>query len=137
PEVRAEILHLLGAESQERAAAEDDAVATRSRARRTAWDCEVFVALTNADGTPADERAIGLVRKRLRERFGWFFFHRQSVSGGWQIGNASLRGEIAVFRIIVEEREQPKDFFLRLKEELAKELQFADIAIVARRAELI
>jgi len=98
---------------------------------------ELYVSLQYKDGTPIEGSKIAFIKKRFFDRFGGFIHYHQQIAGTWQIGNATFHKEMAVFRIIAGELEQPRDFFLRLKEELISEFKLEDVAIVERKVEIL
>lgn len=97
---------------------------------------ELLVPTRYPDGTFVDESKLLVIKHRLQCRFEFCHFMRQQVLGSFEVGSAVFREELASFRIVAEDIEQPRDFFQQLKAELKRDMQL-EIAVIVRKVEII
>jgi hypothetical protein len=109
------------------------------------WECELIVSLTHADGSAVEESELDAIRQRLlniacpREVAG------SSVSLGlpgprqrvFWMGSAIFERNVAFLRVIADDKDQPREFFVQLKKELQEQWKLAAVAVVMRRVAVI
>src|SRR5207253_1332378 len=97
---------------------------------------EVLVPLQDKTGTPLSPDVLATVRKRLYERFEGVLETRLRVDGKWHVGQAVFQAEVASFRLLADLIEQPRDFFTKLKRDLADSFA-CPVAVIERPVEVL
>src|SRR5262249_22599103 len=98
---------------------------------------EVLIAPQDKPGNSVSPDVLAAVRKRLHERFEGVLEARIRVDGKWHVGAAVFQGELASFRVFANLIDQPRDFFQRLKTEIARDFSATHIAIIERPVEVL
>lgn len=93
---------------------------------------DLYLPLCDNAGVEIDQEKIEGYKRRLRDRFGGLTFFPQPNEGIWKVGGVTFREAIVVLRVLADEVPQPRDFFVRFKEELKRDLDQEDILIVER-----
>jgi hypothetical protein len=104
---------------------------------RDASEYDLYIPLRYNDGTPVEADKIARLKHELHDRFGGLTFFPQKSEGIWKIGSVTFREEIVIVRVLAEETRVAREFFLRLKEELKKDLGQEEVLIVERKVEVL
>lgn len=98
---------------------------------------EVYVPLTDNNGSPVNPEVLVQLRERLLGQFGGLTFFPQRNEGFWTFGGVTYRDEIVIYRILTSQIRTARRFFRELKEQLKRDLDQEDILIVEKDAEFL
>ena len=94
---------------------------------------ELYVPLHHNDGRPIDPEILKGLKRRLVDQFGGLTHFRQENEGLWKIGEHTFRDRIEIVRVLAADENDAQRYFVRLKEDLTRELGQQDFLIVSRQ----
>ena len=93
---------------------------------------DLYIPLYDNEGRRLPRRKLATLKESLVDEFGGLTHFRQKNEGLWKIGAFTFRDEIVIFRVLTDEEEKAQQFFARLKRQMEREWQQADVLIIER-----
>lgn len=94
---------------------------------------ELYLPLHHNDGRPINPEKLKDLKKSLVDEFGGLTHFRQENEGLWRIGDHTFRDRIEIVRVLASDKAAAQKYFVRLKEDLAREWGQQDFLIVSRQ----
>ena len=98
---------------------------------------DIYVPLSNNDGTPVDPQKLRDLKKRLVDHFGGLTHFPQENEGLWKVGAFTFRDKIVILRVLTTEPDKASAFFAELKQEMQRNWAQEDVLIVVRDVETV
>ena len=98
---------------------------------------DIYVPLSNNDGTPVDSEKLRDLKKRLVDHFGGLTHFPQENEGLWKVGAFTFRDKIVILRVLTTEPDKAAAFFAELKKEMQRNWAQEDVLIVVRDVEAV
>jgi hypothetical protein len=98
---------------------------------------DIYVPLSNNDGTPVDSQKLRDLKKRLVDHFGGLTHFPQENEGLWKVGAFTFRDKIVILRVLTTEPDKASAFFAELKQEMQRNWAQEDVLIVVRDVETV
>lgn len=98
---------------------------------------DLYVPLRSNRGIPFPPARLVRLKKRLIKRFGGLTHFPQSNEGFWKLGEVTFRDEIVILRVLSNEDNRAKTYWLSLKKNLQRQWRQKDILIVMRDIDLV
>ncbi len=98
---------------------------------------DLYVPLTDNDGTPFEAQTIERIGRRLLKQFGGVTFFPQPNEGLWRMGPVTFRDQIVIFRVLSPNVRDARRFFRALKRDLKTELEQEEILVVEKDVETL
>ena len=98
---------------------------------------DIYVPLSNNDGTPVDPQKLRDLKKRLVDHFGGLTHFPQENEGLWKVGPFTFRDKIVILRVLTAEPDKAGVFFAELKKEMQRNWAQEDVLIVVRDVETV
>jgi hypothetical protein len=96
---------------------------------------EIYLPVTNNDGTPVDADEIQRVKDLLADTFGGYTHLQHRNDGAWSIGGVTFHDEVTILRVLDDGRAQ---FDMpALKKTLEARLKQESVLIVKREVDLV
>jgi hypothetical protein len=93
---------------------------------------DIYVPLSNNDGTPIDPQKLKGLKKRLVDHFGGLTHFQQENEGLWKMGAFTFRDKIVILRVLASDPLEAQTFFAELKREMQQKWAQEDVLIVVR-----
>ena len=93
---------------------------------------DLYVPLSDNNGTPIDPRKLSALKKRLVDQFGGLTHFPQENEGLWKVGGFTFRDKIVILRVLASELLEAQTFFADLKREMQQAWAQEDVLIVVR-----
>jgi hypothetical protein len=98
---------------------------------------DIYVPLSNNDGTPVDPQKLKDLKKRLVDHFGGLTHFPQENEGLWKVGAFTFRDKIVILRVLTADPDKAGSFFVELKKEMQRNWGQEDVLIVVRNVETV
>lgn len=98
---------------------------------------DIYVPLSNNDGTPVDPQKLRDLKKRLVDHFGGLTHFPQENEGLWKVGTFTFRDKIVILRVLTTAPDKATIFFAELKQEMQRNWSQEDVLIVVRDVETV
>ena len=98
---------------------------------------DIYVPLSNNDGTPVDPQKLKDLKKRLVDHFGGLTHFPQENEGLWKVGAFTFRDKIVILRVLTTEPDKAGSFFAELKKEMQRNWAQEDVLIVVRDVQTV
>ena len=98
---------------------------------------DIYVPLSNNDGTPVDPQKLRDLKKRLVDHFGGLTHFPQENVGLWKVGTFTFRDKIVILRVLTADPAKAGSFFVELKKEMQRNWAQEDVLIVVRNVETV
>jgi hypothetical protein len=93
---------------------------------------DIYVPLSNNDGTPINPTKLKDLKKRLVDHFGGLTHFPQENEGLWKMGAFTFRDKIVILRVLASDPLEARTFFADLKREMQQKWAQEDVLIVVR-----
>ena len=93
---------------------------------------DIYVPLSNNDGTPIEPQKLRDLKKRLVDQFGGLTHFPQENEGLWKMGAFTFRDKIVILRVLASDPLEAQTFFADLKREMQQSWAQEDVLIVVR-----
>lgn len=101
------------------------------------FEYEVYVPLSDNQGTRFSKVVLDYYKARLIEHFGGLTNLKQKNEGIWKIHNIEYCDEIVIWKVLGADAGSDEEFFTGLKKSMMKDLKQHDILIVRTAADII
>ena len=98
---------------------------------------DLYVPLSNNDGTPIDAQKLKDLKKRLVDHFGGLTHFPQENEGLWKVGAFTFRDKIVILRALASDPLEARAFFVELKKEMQRNWAQEDVLIVVRDVQTV
>jgi len=98
---------------------------------------DIYVPLSNNDGTPVDPQKLKDLKKRLVNHFGGLTHFPQENEGLWKVGAFTFRDKIVILRVLTADPDKAGSFFAELKKEMLRNWAQEDVLIVVRDVQTV
>jgi len=98
---------------------------------------DLYVPLSNNDGTPIDAQKLKDLKKRLVDHFGGLTHFPQENEGLWKVGAFTFRDKIVILRVLASDPLEAQAFFAELKKEMQRNCAQEDVLIVVRDVQTV
>jgi hypothetical protein len=98
---------------------------------------DIYVPLSNNDGTPVNPQKLRDLKKRLVDHFGGLTHFPQENEGLWKVGTFTFRDKIVILRVLTADPAKAGTFFAELKGEMQRHWAQEDVLIVVRDVETV
>jgi|SRR5687767_10271148 len=93
---------------------------------------DLYVPLSDNDGTPIDPQKVSALKERLVDQFGGLTHFPQENEGLWKVGGFTFRDKIVILRVLASDALEAQTFFADLKREMQQAWAQEDVLIVVR-----